>query len=177
MNIDIVDSVEIHSGQTLKDEYIEVLQIYTGDESGAFALAEVERVLRASALIKLPDLSTHFEGLLNLNGRVIPVIDLRHRLGMDGIPIEPEHFFVLINCSSGLTAVRSERTPQLKSFEGDYTENLSGFGACPELLKGVVKIDGAPVPLYNPEKLFSQEDFTLAKSFEELVDDSSLGDC
>jgi purine-binding chemotaxis protein CheW len=152
--------------QSANPEQTNVLLIYTGDNKGAFALDDVERVLRAVELLILPDMPSHLEGLLNMNGRILPVIDLRHNLSLPRTELEPEHFLVIVKCQKGLIAVRSEAVPEMKPSESDLTSALSDFGACPKLLKKVMKVDGSAVPIYNTDMLYCIGDFSLAASVE-----------
>ncbi len=135
-----------------------VLLFYVGDYANAAAVSDVERVLRAVALVKIPDMPPYLEGLLNLRGEAVPVINLHYRLSVPEPSLDPEDFFIILRHSTGKIAVRSTRTPVLKEPEGDYSAELMNYGACPELLKGVIKVDGMPVPVYNPEKLFQPDD-------------------
>ncbi len=139
-----------------------VLLFYVGDHANAVAIDDVERVLRAVALVTIPDMPPYLEGLLNLRGEAIPVIDLHYRLSIPVRPLDPEDFFIILRHSAGKIAVRSIKTPVLKEPENDYSAGLVTYGACPELLTGIVKIDGAPVPVYNPEKLFQPDELSWA---------------
>lgn len=135
-----------------------VLLFYVGDHANAADINDVERVLRAVALVTLPDMPPHLEGLLNLRGEAVPVVDLHYRLSIAAPPLDPADFFIILRHSAGKIAVRSVKTPVLKDPEGDYSADLVDYGACPELLKSVIKADGVPVPVYNPEKLFQPDD-------------------
>jgi purine-binding chemotaxis protein CheW len=135
-----------------------VLLFYTGEHANAVSVNDVERVFRAVELVVIPDMPPHLEGLLNLRGEAVPVIDLHYRLAIQPQALDPENFFIILRHASGKIAVRSVTTPELKESEGDYSDDLTNSGACPELLKSVIKIDGTPVPVYNPEKLFQPED-------------------
>jgi purine-binding chemotaxis protein CheW len=53
----------------------------------ALPLACVVEVVRMAALAPVPDAPAHVLGLLDLRGRVVPVLDLRRRLGL--APAEP----------------------------------------------------------------------------------------
>ncbi|MHB9137888.1 MAG: chemotaxis protein CheW [Victivallaceae bacterium] len=135
-----------------------VLLFYAGVHANAVSVNDVERVLRAVELVAIPDMPPHLEGLLNLRGEAVPVINLHYRLDISTQELDPEDFLIILRHASGKIAVRSATTPVLKESEGDYSDDLTNSGACPELLKSVIKIDGAPVPVYNPDKLFQPED-------------------
>ncbi len=48
----------------------------------------VESIIKPSEPTKMPGAPPHVRGVMNLRGKIIPVIDLRHRFGME--PLEDE---------------------------------------------------------------------------------------
>lgn len=53
-----------------------------GDEQFGIDIARVQEIIRWQRVTKVPNAPSFVEGVINLRGRVIPVIDLRHRLAM-----------------------------------------------------------------------------------------------
>lgn len=51
-------------------------------ESYAFPVAAVQEILRVGTITRVPDAPHPVRGILNLRGRVVPVVDLRVRLGL-----------------------------------------------------------------------------------------------
>jgi purine-binding chemotaxis protein CheW len=139
----------------------EVLLFSVGDEYGALELNSIDRVFRAVALVKLPDLPEHVEGLLNLNGDALPVISLRNRFGLPAREIDPDDFLIIVHHEYKRFAIRSETTPQIKHTSGNYNENLDNYKVCSEILHRVLNIEGKPVPLYNPEQLLQELNLKL----------------
>lgn len=62
-------------------------------------LASVERVLRAVAVTPLPDAPAVILGAVNIHGRVVPVLNLRHRCSLPARSLTPADAFVLIRRS------------------------------------------------------------------------------
>jgi purine-binding chemotaxis protein CheW len=53
-------------------------------ETFAFPVGSVQEILRVGAITRVPDAPYPVRGIVNLRGRVIPVVDLRLRLGLPG---------------------------------------------------------------------------------------------
>ena len=51
-------------------------------ESYAFPVGAVQEILRVGTITRVPDAPHPVRGILNLRGRVVPVVDLRVRLGL-----------------------------------------------------------------------------------------------
>lgn len=61
----------------------QVVTFRVGDEHFAADVLAVERVLRHVAPMPVPNLPAWMEGVLEYQSRVVPVIDLRRRFGLD----------------------------------------------------------------------------------------------
>jgi purine-binding chemotaxis protein CheW len=67
-----------------------------GDRHLALPLDKVERVIRMAALIPLPDAPSWVAGVLNFHGTILPVIDLRKRLGLPEQKVTLDHRILVI---------------------------------------------------------------------------------
>lgn len=89
-----------------------------GQRHGVLASA-VREVLRAVALVPLPDAHGNIEGLIDLRGRVVPVVDMRQRLGLPSRPVSTADFLIVVESSGRLAALRADRVSGLASVEVD----------------------------------------------------------
>jgi purine-binding chemotaxis protein CheW len=53
-----------------------------GSESFGVEIAKVESIIKMQAITQLPHVPSFVEGVTNLRGKVLPVIDLRKRFGL-----------------------------------------------------------------------------------------------
>jgi purine-binding chemotaxis protein CheW len=65
----------------------------------AFPLDEVERVVRAVEIVSLPQEHDTTLGVVNIQGRIIPVIDIRGLFALPQREIEPSDVFVVVHTS------------------------------------------------------------------------------
>jgi purine-binding chemotaxis protein CheW len=68
----------------------QVVTFRVSEDLFAADIAAVERILRFEPLAGLPNLPEWVEGVLEYQGRVVPVIDLRRRFGLDGAEARAE---------------------------------------------------------------------------------------
>jgi len=61
---------------TLKDRY---LTFSIGDETYGIELKYVTEIMGIQAITRIPELPEYVKGVINLRGRIIPVIDVRLR--------------------------------------------------------------------------------------------------
>lgn len=55
----------------------------SGKEFG-FPILQVKEVVKLDRMIELPELSGSFEGVINLRGQLVPIVDFRKRFGHPG---------------------------------------------------------------------------------------------
>jgi purine-binding chemotaxis protein CheW len=68
-----------------KRQETELLQLVTfsiGDEEFGVEILKVQEIIRMLEITKVPKAPAFVEGVINLRGKVIPIIDLRKRFGL-----------------------------------------------------------------------------------------------
>ncbi|MCX5971623.1 MAG: chemotaxis protein CheW [Coprothermobacterota bacterium] len=84
MNSQWRDSPSAEVGGVATGAFLLVFSI--GDRRCALSLAEVERVVRAAAVTPLPHLPETVLGMIDIQGEVLPIIDLRSSWTFPCIP-------------------------------------------------------------------------------------------
>ncbi|NNJ25001.1 chemotaxis protein CheW [Alienimonas chondri] len=85
---------------------VQLLQFRVGDHRFALRIEAVREVLRAVALTEPIDRSRRIEGLLNLRGRTLPVVDLRGAVGLPEKPMALTDALVVIDHQDASWALR-----------------------------------------------------------------------
>ena len=68
--------------ETDAGELVELLTFSLSNEEYAFRVSDVEEVLRMQKITKVPAMPDYVLGITSLRGKIIPVIDLKTRLGL-----------------------------------------------------------------------------------------------
>ena len=63
------------------EEILQLVSFVLENEEFGIDILKVEEIIRIISITKIPNTPDFVEGVINLRGRVIPVIDLRTRLG------------------------------------------------------------------------------------------------
>lgn len=71
-----VDSASKH------DELIQLVSFMLADEEYGVEVLKVREIIRMPTITKMPNTPTHVEGIVNLRGKVIPIISMRKRFGL-----------------------------------------------------------------------------------------------
>ena len=70
------------SAQGKSEELIQLVSFNIGDEEFGVDILKVQEINRMLEVTRVPNAPDCVEGVINLRGKVIPVIDLRRRFGM-----------------------------------------------------------------------------------------------
>jgi len=65
------------------DALLQIVTFQVGAEVFALDILKVHEIIRFQRLTRVPNLPSYVEGVLNLRGKVIPVVGLRQRMGLE----------------------------------------------------------------------------------------------
>jgi purine-binding chemotaxis protein CheW len=91
----------------------EILVFSLAGQRYALWAADVRELLRAVAILPLPGAPRMVEGVINLRGRPVPVLDLRARFGLPGKPLEITEHLIVAAAGPRLVAIRADRALDL----------------------------------------------------------------
>lgn len=116
---------------------LEILVFRLGEGRYGLPSAAVRRILRASALTRLPRAPAIIEGVINLHGAILPVLDIRARFGLAPKSVAPSDHFVVAEAGRRTVALRAERV------EGLVEISPSDIRSGEELSPAVRYVEGA----------------------------------
>lgn len=70
-------------------------------ESYGIEILKVQEIIGVPSITRVPKCPDYLKGIINLRGRIIPVIDLRLRFGMPEIPYTEKTCIVVVNIRAG----------------------------------------------------------------------------
>jgi purine-binding chemotaxis protein CheW len=69
--------------QTGSDELLQLVSFRIGGEEFGVDILKVQEINRMMEVTRVPNAPEYVDGVINLRGKVIPIIDLRRRFGME----------------------------------------------------------------------------------------------
>ena len=82
----------------------------------------VEQVLRAVAIDRIPNQPASIEGIINVRGNLVPVLNLRHFAGFPPKELEPADHIVVVRSNDQQIAVRVDRAFDLVRLDEDQLD-------------------------------------------------------
>jgi purine-binding chemotaxis protein CheW len=130
---------------------------HVGGRDYALPLEQVERALRMVALLPVPDSPPWIAGLMNLHDRVIPVLDLRRRLGLPPKDPHPDDRLIVIQSPKNTLSFMVDEVKEVIDVPLVQMEKPSGSLARSRPLKGVIRYEEKLILILDPDRLEPEE--------------------
>jgi purine-binding chemotaxis protein CheW len=136
-------------------------------------IADVREIMRMQTITKVPGAMAYIEGVINLRGKVLPVLDLRKRLGLHVGDLTEESRIVVIDIATGEVGVIVDAVTEVLRVQNSAIEGPSSMLAQgnSDYLRGIAKLSDRLIILLDLNKLLSSkaESDAIAKLLTESV--------
>ncbi len=116
-----------------------------GDEMFGVDILTVQEIIRDATITAVPDAPEFLEGVINLRGSIIPVIDLRKRLKLvQPPPIVPEVWIIILTVEGRVTGFVVDRVTKVLNVPADSIKpppDIVVAGLKSQYIQGVCKLD------------------------------------
>jgi purine-binding chemotaxis protein CheW len=155
-------SVQASSGSTTADrragKYLTF--VLSGEEYGLEILKvrEINGMMAITAVPRMPD---YMKGVINLRGKVIPVIDLRLKFGMCKAERTAETCIIVVDVGGSLMGVIVDQVSEVLDIRGEDIEDAPNIGVNIDtgFILGMGKAKGTVKILLDIDKVLSDADF------------------
>jgi purine-binding chemotaxis protein CheW len=127
----------------------EILLFKIGGARYGLLSADVHELIRAVAIVSLPRAPVIVEGLINLRGRVVPVLDIRSRFGAPKKPLEPSDHMIVAFAGTGLVAIRVDQATELVRLDERHIEAAKRIAPGIEHVAGVARLPDGLVLIHD----------------------------
>jgi len=127
---------------SLKDES-QLVTFLLKDEEFGFDIMSVQEIIRLPKMAKVPRTPAYVDGIANLRGVVLPVIDMRTRFGMERADETDRTRVLVVDIDGVKTGLRVDRVKQVTRVLRSEIEHppTAIRGTSSDYLEGIVKLD------------------------------------
>ncbi|MCX7698231.1 MAG: chemotaxis protein CheW [Candidatus Goldbacteria bacterium] len=131
------------------------------DEEFAFDIMKVVEIIKLKEITEVPTAPDFIEGVINLRGKIIPVIDLRKRFNVDIEERDRKYRIVILEFGKmqNVGIIVDEVTKVLTVTDEQLLpvpQTVSQAGA--KYIESIIKIDDKIIILLDIEKIFSESE-------------------
>jgi len=165
--------------ETLKNELLEedtqkgkFMTFQTGKEYFGISISYVNEIIALQPITAIPETDDYIKGLINLRGKIIPVIDVRVRFKMAPKEYTDRTCIIVIDVKSTIIGLIVEKIAEVDTIMDDDIIPPPSIGRNKDreqnkYVYGLARKGDTVKLLIDPEKLIKQEDMNVLEEIQE----------
>ncbi len=144
------------------DELIQLVSFMLANEEYGVEVLKVREIIRMPTITKMPNTPQHVEGIINLRGKVIPIISMRKRFGLMENENSGHTRIIIMDVSGSLTGFIVDAVSEVirihsSEIQPPPTMVMSG-GIGREFITGVFNHAERLLIIMDIDRMFSDEE-------------------
>lgn len=139
------------------DSLLQLVTFNISEEEFGVDILKVQEIIRTMEITKVPRAPEFVEGVINLRGKVIPILDLRRRFGMQARPHDKQTRIIVIELGAMIVGFVVDGVSEVLRISASTVEPppavVSGLES--EYISGVGKLEDRLLILLDLNKLLS----------------------
>jgi purine-binding chemotaxis protein CheW len=137
------------------DKDLQIVGLRIGRETFGLPISMVREVVRVPEITAVPNAPAHIEGVINLRGRIIPIIDLRKRFGEKDLEPNKKNRVVVVELETrpiGLVVNAASEVLRIPPSDIEPPHNIFQEGEL-NFITGVAKLKGRLVMMLDLNRI------------------------
>ena len=131
----------------------------------ALPIANVVQVVRIVAITPLPEAPDIVRGVINVRGRIVPVVDTRKRFGLRDKPYDLNTQLLIARHDGRMIALVVDEVSEVLNIQSANIEPPSRFGAQADAVSAMGKLCDRLLLILDPGKILDSEERNHAEQF------------
>ena len=150
-----------HSGGGMKNKEGKYLTFSLAGEEYGIAILKVKEIIGMMPITSVPRTPEFVKGVINLRGKVIPVVDLRLKFGMEETEYTERTCIIVVEivgqAGTVLMGIVVDSVSEVLNIKGEEIEDTPSFGAKlnTEYILGMAKIEGGVKILLDIDRVLA----------------------
>jgi len=139
---------------------IQLVGFRLDNEDYAIAITKIQEIILIKPITRIPQVPDYIEGLINLRGSVIPIVNLRKRFGLPPRELDDETRIIVVNVHDKTVGCIVDAVTQVMRINRDQIQPppLGVLAVNHQYLAGLAKLDDRLMIILDIEKLFEAEE-------------------
>lgn len=156
--------------QEEKEQLMQLVGFTIGNEQFGVDILMVQEIIRAAPITQVPNSPDFIEGVINLRGNIIPVVELRKRLNLYEEGKDQDTWILILDIEGKVTGFIVDSVSKVLKILGSSIEpppELVVAGLENQYIHGVCDIDDKLLILLNFNRILMVEELQKLKSMGE----------
>ena len=140
--------------ETVNDE-LKLIIFKLGREEYGMDILKVQEIKRMMSITRVPSTPSFIKGVINLRGSVLPVIDLRTRLGLFEAELTEAARIIVVLVNEGVVGFIVDEVVEVTTINPQNVEAVQTLsnGLSAEYISGIAKADLRLYIMLNPDAI------------------------
>jgi len=137
-------------------DLLQLVSFHLGGEEFGLDILRVQEIIRVQPLTRVPNSPDFIAGVMNLRGKIIPVVGLRRRFGLEEIPADKQTRIVVVETKGAVLGFIVDAVSEVLRIPAHIIEPPPTLGKTEqEFVSGVGKLDERLLILLDVDRLMS----------------------
>jgi purine-binding chemotaxis protein CheW len=157
------------AAEAMADREGKYLTFSMADEEYGISILKIKEIIGMMPITPVPQTPEFVKGVINLRGKVIPVMDLRLRFGIEAIDYTERTCIIVVEIAgpSGtvMIGIVVDAVSEVLNIKGEDIENAPTFGSRlnTDYILGMAKMEGAVKILLDIDRVLSAAEVAALK--------------
>jgi purine-binding chemotaxis protein CheW len=153
---------------------IQLVGFRLDNEDYAIAITKIQEIILMKPITRIPQVPDFIEGLINLRGSVIPIINLRKRFGLAPREVDDETRTIVVNIHDKTVGCIVDAVTQVMRINRDQIQPppLSVLSVAHQYISGLARLDDRLLIILDIERLFDEQSHVVSGQWQEKAGDS-----
>jgi purine-binding chemotaxis protein CheW len=153
--------------KAMTDKEGKYLTFTLAEEEYGIGILKIKEIIGMLPITSVPQTPDFVKGVINLRGKVIPVMDLRLRFGMPSIDYTERTCIIVVEISGStgtvLIGIVVDAVSEVLNIKGDDIEKTPTFGTKlnTDYILGMAKMEGGVKILLDIDRVLSNDELSL----------------
>ncbi|WKY48547.1 chemotaxis protein CheW [Eubacteriaceae bacterium ES3] len=152
-------------------QYGRFLTFSLGEEVFGIEIRYVTEIIGMQSITKVPEVPEYIKGIINLRGKIIPVLDVRLQFGKEPIPYNDRTCIIVIDIESVSVGLIVDNVDEVLTIDDEDIapppSNKTGFEN--RFMKGIGKVGGKVQLLLDSSRLLKNDEMEILEDMIEEV--------
>jgi len=154
---------QLKNAQSAKDG--KYLTFVLGNEEYGLEILKVREIIGMMDITSVPQTPKFVKGVINLRGKVIPIVDLRLKFSMPEAEYTKETCIIVVDIKGIFVGIVVDTVKEVLDIKEEDIEETRALGSTvnTDFMLGMAKVKGAVKILLDIEKVLDSSQFELIK--------------
>src|SRR5271157_3717021 len=153
----------VEASRRTDNPIIQLVGFRLDNEDYAIAITKIQEIILMKPITRIPQVPDFIEGLINLRGSVIPIVNLRKRFGLAAREVDDETRTIVVNVHEKTVGCVVDAVTQVMRINRDQIQPppLSILAVSHQYIAGLARLEDRLLIILDIERLFDEQSLVV----------------